>query len=337
MGEYLRRYWQPIGGASELDDNPIKADAAARRGPRALQGPGRALRPARPALPASPRRPLLRLRRGDRHPLQLSRLADGRERRAASSSPTTTRSIRTRAPRNAARTKAYPVQECAGLLLAYMGPQPAPELPVWEPFTWENGFREIVLSDVPCNWFQCQENSCDPVHFEWMHDNWALRLKGQTGPCAASTSSSSSRSSTTASSTSACARTQDESDPLVDRGPRRALAERLLSRQSLRMARAGRRREHAQRRVVLHARAEGPRAVRAGQGADLVEPDQGRQAAAGSRATSSTRTSSPGSGRAHRRPHQGEPRRERPRHRDDPQALLRRHRRDARAARSPRA
>ena len=81
-------------------------------------------------------------------------------------------------------TKAYPVKECAGLLWTYMGPQPAPELPVWEPFTWENGFREVVLSDVPCNWFQCQENSCDPVHFEWMHDNWKLRLEGRPGPYA---------------------------------------------------------------------------------------------------------------------------------------------------------
>src|SRR3569833_750407 len=24
MGEFLRRYWQPIGGASELEKNPIK-------------------------------------------------------------------------------------------------------------------------------------------------------------------------------------------------------------------------------------------------------------------------------------------------------------------------
>ena len=37
---------------------------------------------------------------------------------------------------------------------------------------------------VPCNWFQCQENSCDPVHFEWMHENWAMRLAGKTGPYA---------------------------------------------------------------------------------------------------------------------------------------------------------
>ena len=82
-------------------------------------------------------------------------------------------------------TKAYPVRELAGLLWTYMGPQPAPELPVWEPFTWDNGFREVVLADVPCNWLQCQENSCDPVHFEWMHDNWSMRLRGDTGPNAA--------------------------------------------------------------------------------------------------------------------------------------------------------
>jgi 5,5'-dehydrodivanillate O-demethylase len=35
-----------------------------------------------------------------------------------------------------------------------------------------------VISEVPCNWFQCQENSVDPIHFEWMHDNWGARLRG---------------------------------------------------------------------------------------------------------------------------------------------------------------
>jgi 5,5'-dehydrodivanillate O-demethylase oxygenase subunit len=74
---------------------------------------------------------------------------------------------------------AYPVRELAGLLWAYMGPAPAPELPVWAPFTYENGFREIVTADIPCNWFQCQENSIDPVHFEWMHENWSAQLRGQ--------------------------------------------------------------------------------------------------------------------------------------------------------------
>jgi 5,5'-dehydrodivanillate O-demethylase len=34
-----------------------------------------------------------------------------------------------------------------------------------------------VLSEVPCNWLQCQENSIDPVHFEWMHENWGNRMR----------------------------------------------------------------------------------------------------------------------------------------------------------------
>ncbi|HEY7064530.1 MAG TPA: aromatic ring-hydroxylating dioxygenase subunit alpha [Chloroflexota bacterium] len=79
--------------------------------------------------------------------------------------------------------KAYPVEAKAGLLWAYLGPPPAPLVPTWEPFVWQNGFRQIVLSEIPCNWFQCQENSIDPVHFEWLHTNWSRVLKGQTdGP-----------------------------------------------------------------------------------------------------------------------------------------------------------
>ena len=47
---------------------------------------------------------------------------------------------------------------------------------------WKNGFRQIVFAEIPCNWFQCQENSIDPVHFEWIHSNWSIRLGGSTGP-----------------------------------------------------------------------------------------------------------------------------------------------------------
>ena len=75
------------------------------------------------------------------------------------------------------RIKAYPVQSKGGMLWAYLGPQPAPLLPDWEAFSWPNGFAQVVISEVPCNWFQCQENSIDPVHFEWMHENWGKRLR----------------------------------------------------------------------------------------------------------------------------------------------------------------
>ena len=80
------------------------------------------------------------------------------------------------------RIKAYPVEARAGLLWAYMGPLPAPEVPVWEPFTWGNGFVQVVFSEVPCNWLQCQENSIDPVHFEWLHSNWTRAMRGGDGP-----------------------------------------------------------------------------------------------------------------------------------------------------------
>jgi 5,5'-dehydrodivanillate O-demethylase oxygenase subunit len=80
------------------------------------------------------------------------------------------------------RIKAYPVEERGGLLWAYLGPEPRPLVPNWEFFTWKNGFRQVVLAEIPCNWFQCQENSIDPVHFEWTHSNWSVRLNGDTGP-----------------------------------------------------------------------------------------------------------------------------------------------------------
>jgi 5,5'-dehydrodivanillate O-demethylase len=64
----------------------------------------------------------------------------------------------------------YQVQELSGLIWAYMGPQPAPELPRWDALVRENAVRDICITELPCNWLQCQENSLDPVHAEWLHD-----------------------------------------------------------------------------------------------------------------------------------------------------------------------
>jgi 5,5'-dehydrodivanillate O-demethylase len=80
------------------------------------------------------------------------------------------------------RTTAYPAEAKAGLVWAYMGPQPAPLIPDWETYHYPHGFVQIVFSKIPCNWLQCQENSIDPVHFEWMHRNWSVRQKGALGP-----------------------------------------------------------------------------------------------------------------------------------------------------------
>ena len=66
------------------------------------------------------------------------------------------------------RIKAYPVEEYAGVVWAYMGPAPAPLLPRWDVLQWE-GAREWQSHLLPCNWLQCQENSLDPLHFQWLH------------------------------------------------------------------------------------------------------------------------------------------------------------------------
>jgi 5,5'-dehydrodivanillate O-demethylase len=70
------------------------------------------------------------------------------------------------------RIRSYPTAELGGLVWGYLGPEPAPLLPDFEPYHWNRGFVEIILSVLPCNWFQCHENGVDPVHFEWLHTNW---------------------------------------------------------------------------------------------------------------------------------------------------------------------
>jgi 5,5'-dehydrodivanillate O-demethylase len=50
-----------------------------------------------------------------------------------------------------------------------MGPSPAPLLPRWAPLVSEDSVRDIGIVELPCSWLQCQENTLDPVHTEWLH------------------------------------------------------------------------------------------------------------------------------------------------------------------------
>jgi 5,5'-dehydrodivanillate O-demethylase len=176
MGELLRRYWQPIAGASQLDGEPIRHVRLMGENLvlyRDLKG-----RYGLVDRHCAHRRADLLYGWVEETGIRCSyhgwlfdetgRCLEQPYEDTASPKPA----------KSGCGLTAYPVREMGGLIWAYLGPLPAPELPVWEPFTWPNGFREIVLADVPCNWFQCQENSCDPVHFEWMHDNWGARLRG---------------------------------------------------------------------------------------------------------------------------------------------------------------
>ena len=80
------------------------------------------------------------------------------------------------------RIPAYPVLERKGLIFAYLGPKPAPLLPNWDFFTWDDVHYDIGSCQIPCNYLQIMENSLDPVHVEWLHthfSNYVLKRLGR--------------------------------------------------------------------------------------------------------------------------------------------------------------
>ena len=81
------------------------------------------------------------------------------------------------------KLKAYKAQELGGLIFAYMGPEPAPLLPRYDMLVWP-GIRDTKSYMLPCNWLQCQENSLDPLHFQWLHHYFGGYVMNQKKPAA---------------------------------------------------------------------------------------------------------------------------------------------------------
>jgi hypothetical protein len=49
------------------------------------------------------------------------------------------------------------VQELGGLVFPYLGPQPAPELPRYDLFVWDDAWPDIGHAELPCNFVQIME------------------------------------------------------------------------------------------------------------------------------------------------------------------------------------
>jgi 5,5'-dehydrodivanillate O-demethylase oxygenase subunit len=67
------------------------------------------------------------------------------------------------------RQPAYQVQELAGIVFAYLGPEPAPLLPRYDVLVREDGVRSMSARVIHCNYLQMVENSVDQHHFKWLH------------------------------------------------------------------------------------------------------------------------------------------------------------------------
>ena len=78
-------------------------------------------------------------------------------------------------------TKAGHVKELGGLVFAYIGPEPAPLLPRYDLFVWEDALRDVGRALLPCNWLQIMENSVDPMHLEWLHGHHLSEVRRARG------------------------------------------------------------------------------------------------------------------------------------------------------------
>ncbi len=181
MGQLLRRYWHPIAGTSELDETPVK--------PVRLLGEDLVLYKDLGGTYGLV----------DRHcPHRRADLSYGFVEQCGLrcnyhgwlydaagqciAQPYEDIAHPERDLKARIHIKAYPVEVKGGIVFAYLGPLPTPLLLDWDFLSRPNGFCQIVTANIPCNWLQCQENSIDPVHFEWMHANWSMRMKGKLGP-----------------------------------------------------------------------------------------------------------------------------------------------------------
>lgn len=163
-GEMLRRYWHPIGFSNEVKNRPVK---------RRLLGEDLVLfrdDKGRAGLLA-----LYCMHRGTS--LEFGHVEDGGLRCCYHGWLYDVEGKILDTPgepadstfRQRVRQPAYKVQELAGIIFAYLGPDPAPLLPRYDVLVREDGVRSRSGRVVHCNFLQMVENSVDQHHFKWLH------------------------------------------------------------------------------------------------------------------------------------------------------------------------
>ena len=67
------------------------------------------------------------------------------------------------------RQRSVPVQVVAGLIFAYLGPDPAPKIPRYDLLALDDCDRTIWAAEDHCNWVQRAENGVDAYHSMALH------------------------------------------------------------------------------------------------------------------------------------------------------------------------
>jgi 5,5'-dehydrodivanillate O-demethylase len=177
MGELLRRYWFPVAATSELWNKPIKSvkllgeqlvlyrDSTGCLGLLEEHCPHRGTSLAYGLVDQE----------GIRCPYHGWKFNSVGQCLDLPSEPANTKL------KQRVQAQAYRVEELGGLIFAYLGPEPAPLLPRFDLFVWDNCLRDIGQAIVPCHWLQIMENSVDPYHLEALHGNHLIAIRQQQG------------------------------------------------------------------------------------------------------------------------------------------------------------
>jgi 5,5'-dehydrodivanillate O-demethylase len=171
MGELLRRYWHPVAAVSEFGKFPLPRKLLGEEilVYRDLDGNFGAIGPRCPHRGAS---------------LALACVENGGIRCAYHgwkydhSGQCVSQPPEAGGGKSSIKAKAYPAAELGGLVWLYMGPLPAPLVPRYDIFVWQDCLREIGQAVLNCNFAQTMENSVDPHHVEWLHGKYGNFIRG---------------------------------------------------------------------------------------------------------------------------------------------------------------
>ncbi len=175
MGELMRRYWHPVAAAAELDAHPVKAVKLLGESLvlyRDLQGRLGLIGDTCPHRRISLEYGITEAEglRCPYHGWMFDQTGQCIEMPAEPADSTFPCRV---------KIAGYPVEELGGLIFAYLGPEPVPLVPRWDLFVMDGIWRDIGVTEIPCNWMQCMENSLDPVHTEWLHGHYYNFVMGQ--------------------------------------------------------------------------------------------------------------------------------------------------------------
>jgi 5,5'-dehydrodivanillate O-demethylase oxygenase subunit len=169
MGRLLRWYWHPIAAVTQLDENPVRRVKLLgeslvlyrdRKGQMGLVGESCAHRGVNLGFGI----PEIEGLRCPYHGWMYDETGQCLEMPAEAKDSSFPSRV---------KLDAYPVQELAGLVFAYLGSQPAPLLPRWDLLVCDNVLRDVGIQVIPCNWLQIQENDLDAAHAPWLHGRFA--------------------------------------------------------------------------------------------------------------------------------------------------------------------